>query len=82
MRGIVMRSKEKMSDSEKLMEIRRFLYYAAYHEENELRTAENNFIKSVPRDDINGLLELYKAKCHKEAFDKFFADVSKILYEW
>lgn len=71
-----------MNDSQKLMEIQRFLHYAAYHEENELRTAENNFLRAVPRDDIYRLLELYKAKCHKEAFDKFFSNVSKIIYEW
>lgn len=68
-----------MQDSEKVIEIMRYMNYSCYHWENMLRVAENNLMIN-PCGDPYAVLEYYRAKCHKEMFDRVFADLSKILY--
>lgn len=68
-------------DFENITDIMRYLYYSCYHWENELRQAENNLLHH-PRDDVYGVIEYFKIKSQKEMYDRIFADLSKILYNW
>lgn len=70
-----------MQDFEKVESIMRYLYYSCYHWENELRQAENNLLKR-PRHDTHAILEYFRIKAQKEMYDRIFADLSKILYNW
>lgn len=72
---------EHKNDYEKIVDIMRYLYYSCYHWENELRQAENNLL-CHPRNDVYGVIEYFKIKSQKEMYDRIFADLSKILYNW
>lgn len=72
---------EHKQDFEKVADIMQYLYYSCYHWENELRQAENNLMK-CPRNDVYSILEYYRVKTQKETYDRIFADLSKILYNW
>lgn len=69
-----------MTDQEKVQLLQKYFHMHSFFIENELRTAESNFLKAFPRDDVVRLLEFYKAKCFKEKFDQIFSDVSRILF--
>ena len=72
---------EHKNDYEKLVDVMQYLYYNCYHWENELRQAENNLLHH-PRNDVYGVIEYFQIKTQKEMYDRIFADLSKILYNW
>lgn len=72
---------EDKEDFEKIVDIMQYLYYSCYYWENELRKAENNLLR-CSRGDTYAVLEYYRIRTQKEMYDRIFADLSKILYNW
>lgn len=71
-----------MSEAEqKLLLIMRYLHSQDFHRSNQMKVAKNNLAR-LPKGDVYSVLEYYKECCYKEMWDKVFADISRLLYNY
>lgn len=70
-----------MSDSEKVMQLMKYLHFSSVHRENELRQAHDN-LSSARHTDVVAHLAYYRECCYMEMYNRVYADLAKILFDW
>ena len=67
-----------LSDSEKVLNLLKWLHFSSYHAEYAFKQAQDNLSRVRPGDTL-GHLEYYRACIEYETYNRIFGDICRVF---